>query len=319
MGARHAGSAAAAPARSRRRVGADRGHRAGHRARPALERRAGQRRAGQVGVGRLRGGVRRRAGGRRGAGGRRLAHPAPRRSAAMVHARPAARAAAGARPAAAHHHRRAGPALTVAPAVAPGPGRARIGRGAEAAARMARPLSARSPLLRPAGVALVVGVTLAHLWLSDELMEDRLGFGAAQQQMRRIEVSYVRELAVAPPPAAPAPAPRAVKRPRRAAVAKAPASASAPQDAAQASAPVVARAEPPPAAAEPPAPPAPKSEPAPPVALGSDPTASAPDAAPAVAPSAPTAQAAAAPPAASAPTFDWPPSTRLSYGLVGYY
>ena len=31
-------------------------------------------------------------------------------------------------------------------------------------------------------------------------MEDRLGFGASRDAMRRIEVSYVRELAVAPPP-----------------------------------------------------------------------------------------------------------------------
>jgi hypothetical protein len=177
---------------------------------------------------------------------------------------------------------------------------------------MARPLSARSPLLRPAGVALVVAVTLAHLWLSDELMEDRLGFGAAQQQMRRIEVSYVRELVVAPPPAAPAVAPRPVKRPRRAAVAKAPASAP------QAAAPVVAKAEPP-AVAEAPVPPAPRPESAPPVALASEPAASAPHPAPAIAPPPPAAQVAAAPPAASAPAFDWPPSTRLTYGLVGYY
>jgi hypothetical protein len=184
---------------------------------------------------------------------------------------------------------------------------------------MARPLSARSPLLRPAGVALMVGVTLAHLWLSDELMEDRLGFGAAQQAMRRIELSYVRELAVAAPPAAPAAAPRPAKRPRRAAVAKAP--ASAPQAALQASAPVVAKAEPPPASTEPPVPAAakPEPEPVPPVAVASLPAASAPDAAASVAPPPPAAQAAAAPPAASAPQFDWPPSTRLTYGLIGYY
>ena len=133
---------------------------------------------------------------------------------------------------------------------------------------MARPLSAGSPLKRPAGMALVVGVTLAHLWLSDELMEDRLGFGAAQQAMRRIEVSYVRELAVAPPPAAPAAAPRPAKRPRRAAVAKPP--ASAPQPALPPSEPVVAKADPPPAPVEPPPlEPAPKLEPEPPVALAS--------------------------------------------------
>ncbi len=72
---------------------------------------------------------------------------------------------------------------------------------------MAGLLSAASPLKRPTGVALLVGVTLAHLWLGDELLEDRLGFGAGAQSMRRIEVSYVRELALAPPPEPPAPAP----------------------------------------------------------------------------------------------------------------
>jgi hypothetical protein len=183
---------------------------------------------------------------------------------------------------------------------------------------MARPLSAGSPLKRPAGMALVVGVTLAHLWLSDELMEDRLGFGAAQQAMRRIEVSYVRELAVAPPPAAPAAAPRPAKRPRRAAVAKPP--ASAPQPALPPSEPLLAKADSPPAPVEPPPlEPPPKLEPEPPVALASEPAASAPEPAPAVAPPPSAAQATAAPPAASAPTFDWPPSTRLTYGLTGYY
>ena len=93
---------------------------------------------------------------------------------------------------------------------------------------MARLLSAGSPLKRPAGVVLLVAVTLAHLWLGDELLEDRLGFGAANPSMRRIEVSYVRELAVAPPPEAPAPPPpKRAARPRKAAVAKA--KASAPQ------------------------------------------------------------------------------------------
>jgi hypothetical protein len=108
---------------------------------------------------------------------------------------------------------------------------------------VARLLSAGSPLKRPAGVALLVGVTLTHLWLSDELMEDRLGFGAGSRPMQRIEVAYVRELAVAPPPEAPAPAPRSAPRPRKATVAKVP--ASAPQPAAEPSAPVVTQAEPP--------------------------------------------------------------------------
>lgn len=174
---------------------------------------------------------------------------------------------------------------------------------------MARPLTRawRSPLLRPGGIALVLAVTAAHLWLSDELIEDRLGFGSAQQQMRRIEVAYVRELALAPPPTPPAaPAPRPAPRPRRA-IAKAP-PASVP-----ASAPprdeIVVKVEP-----LPPPPPAP-AEPTPVAAVPSEAAASAPEA-----PS--SAAAVAAAPAASAPSaaaFAWPPSTRLTYTLTGNY
>jgi hypothetical protein len=188
------------------------------------------------------------------------------------------------------------------------------GAGADEAARVARLLSTQSPLRRPVGVALLAGVTLAHLWLGDELMEDRLGFGAGTQAMRRIEVSYVRELAVTPPPEAPAPAPRRAARPRRAAIAKAP--ASAPQPKAEPSAPaVVAKIEPAPPV-EPPA--SPKVEPAPPPTVN-EPSAPASDVAPAVNASAAALAAASAAAPASTPAFDWPPSTRLTYGLNGYY
>jgi hypothetical protein len=176
-------------------------------------------------------------------------------------------------------------------------------------------LSAASPLKRPAGVVLLIGVTLAHLWLGDELMEDRLGFGAGAQSMRRIEVSYVRELALAPPPEAPAPTPQRVARPRKAAVAKAP--ASAPKPAAESSAPLLAKAVALPA--PPVVPELSTIEPAPPLATASEPVASAPDVAPAVTPPAPPVVAAVAPAAASAPSLEWPPSTRLTYRLTGYY
>jgi hypothetical protein len=179
---------------------------------------------------------------------------------------------------------------------------------------MARPLSRASPLQRPAGMALVVGVTLVHLWLGDELLEDRFDFGSAQQAMRRIEVSYVRELAVAPPPAAPAPAPRPAPRPRRAKVAKAP--ASAPQAASEPAEPIVAKVEPPASASDVPAPLS-ASEPASVVAASPPAAASMPEAASAVA--SPASAVAPAATVASAPTFDWPPSTRLTYGLNGYY
>ncbi len=178
---------------------------------------------------------------------------------------------------------------------------------------MARLLSAHSPLTRPAGVALLVGVTLAHLWLGDELMEDRLGFGAGPQSMRRIEVSYVRELSVAPPPEPAAPRPRAKPRARRAAVAKAPpASAPAPPEL---DSPITVKVEP----LTPPMSVAPASAPAlPPMAVASEPpvppvaAASAPGPAEAAAVPTPVASAVAA-------AFDWPPSTRLTYLMNGNY
>lgn len=171
---------------------------------------------------------------------------------------------------------------------------------------------ADSPLQRPLGVALLVVVTLLHLWLSDELMEDRLGFGASRDAMRRIEVSYVRELEVAPPPEPVRSKPRPAPRPRRA-VAKA-AAASAP-----ASAPgdgIVTKVEPLPPL--PTLPPPQVDQPLPPVAAASLP------ALPQAAVSSPAASAVAAAtpaPAASgaAASFDWPPSTRLSYVMTGNY
>ena len=180
---------------------------------------------------------------------------------------------------------------------------------------MARPLTwaAHSPLRRPLGVALLILVTLAHLWLSDELMEDRLGFGAQRDAMRHIEVSYVRELAVAAPPA-PAP-PRAKPPSRRAAVAKAPA-ASAPASSVLEGA-IVVKVEPlPPPVVAPPSPLAEQPPPVPPVA--SQPAVALAEAAR----SAPGAVAAAATPpspAASAAAFEWPPSTRLTYLMNGNY
>ncbi|HEU5294982.1 MAG TPA: DUF3108 domain-containing protein [Burkholderiaceae bacterium] len=182
---------------------------------------------------------------------------------------------------------------------------------------MARALTpaAHSPLRRPLGVAVLIGVTIAHLWLTDELLEDRLGFGAQRDAMRRIEVSYVRELAVAPPPVPAAVPPKPRPRPRRAAVAKAPASAPASSvlDGA-----IIVKVEPlppPPVAA-----PSPLAEqPVPPQAAASQPEV----ASSSIAASAPSGGALAAatpsPPASAAAAFDWPPSTRLSYVMTGNY
>ncbi|MFO1219004.1 MAG: DUF3108 domain-containing protein [Burkholderiaceae bacterium] len=177
----------------------------------------------------------------------------------------------------------------------------------------------RPALLRRPGVLLTaLVVMLVHLWLADDLLEDRIGIGASREAIRRMEVAYVRELAVAPPPepaAAPAPAAPPAPRPRRASAAKPPKPASAPEPAAPE--PVqVAQIEPPP--------PLPTPEPAPPIAAVPEPASAALQPAaeasvPALAaPPAPAAPASAASAPAARP-FDWPPSTRMTYTLAGNY
>jgi len=142
-----------------------------------------------------------------------------------------------------------------------------------------------------AALALLLGVTLAHLWASNRLAESRIGLGAADTAPRRIEVAFVRELAQRDPPlAAPAPAPR------RMAHKAAPAPAAAASE---------------PAAAAPPEP----APPLPELAAAADATAAT---APAPAEAAP-GPASAASAAADAAPFEWPPSTRLSYLLTGNY
>jgi len=167
-----------------------------------------------------------------------------------------------------------------------------------------------------------VVVTLAHLWLAGMVVPDQLGEGAADTRPRRIEVSFVRELA----PAAPTPV-VAAPRPRRRAVPPAPA-ASAPAVAAKPApdppAPVVEAH----AVSAVPEPALPASAPDPTASTAALDTTSTP-AAPAIEATPPLGIAAVEPvaepvppaaPAASAPTaFEWPPSTRLSYRLSGNY
>jgi hypothetical protein len=149
------------------------------------------------------------------------------------------------------------------------------------------------------GLTIVVG--LVHLELADRLADAvRLGIGAADKAMRRIEVAFVRELAPTAPPAEPPPRPQPRARPRVAAppapAASAPEAAEEPAPAA--SAPVLAAAESAPEAVAP-------------VAEAASAPASAAE---------PTLAAAPAPAAAaSAAAFEWPPSTRLSYTLTGNY
>jgi hypothetical protein len=169
---------------------------------------------------------------------------------------------------------------------------------------MAGRLSAR-PARRPnrarwaAAAALAVFVTAVHLWVAGDVLDMQLGSGAARDMRpRRIEVTFVRELAqAAPPPAAPRPArPRPV-RAAASVVAAAEAAASAPAEA-------PAEAVPPPA----------------PLASAAEPAASAPpEATPPVVAEAPAASAPDNPASAAAPSFDWPPSTRLAYTLTGNY
>jgi hypothetical protein len=185
---------------------------------------------------------------------------------------------------------------------------------------------------RWAAVVLVAVVALVHLglmlWVEDLA---RLGAGAADTSPARIDVAFVRELAQAEPPpvapVAPRPAPAAP-----AAAAPVPPAASAPlagpepvQAAASSPAEVAAVSEPAAQAADRAASAA-QGEPNASNALAraSEPADSAPApstsvAAAAPAPGAPSLPAAAAPSAPAAPAFDWPPSTRLSYNLVGDY
>jgi hypothetical protein len=147
--------------------------------------------------------------------------------------------------------------------------------------------------------ALTAAVLLAHLWLAGEVLPPRLGEGAADTRLRRIEVAFVRELAPAAPPAAPAAAAR--PRPRLAPQAQAPA-ASAPEPVPQ----------PPPLVAAPLPLPEALSEPM--LERVPEPIAPLPVPAATVAAAEPVAAAASAPAA-----FEWPPSTRLSYTLSGYW
>jgi hypothetical protein len=182
--------------------------------------------------------------------------------------------------------------------------------------------------------AVVAAVTVAHLWLMS-LMEDlaRLGPGAADTSPARIDVAFVRELTQAePPPVA------AVRAPPAAQAEPAPVAAPAPLPAASApleAAPVLeaaqlaAASETEPKLEPKPEPVAPQSEAA--AAAAPAPTAESSASSAAATAQAPQALSAApgpaAPPSAllsanapaEASAFEWPPSTRLSYNLVGDY
>lgn len=174
---------------------------------------------------------------------------------------------------------------------------------------------------------LVPPVLLAHLWLADRWAPEGFGFGDESPRIARINVAFVRTLEPASPPlppprraatvaAAPVPAPAA------SAAGASDGAATAPLDAAAAAAATAladagglsGAIEPaPPARLDPPASAAADAGPS---ALAA--SAAAPDTASSPVESVPAA-ALGPEPAASAPAFEWPPSTRLSYVLTGNY
>ena len=168
-------------------------------------------------------------------------------------------------------------------------------------------LSAHRARRRAAWCVLLFAVSAAHWWVGGQLPDSRFGEGAADEEgvPPAIDVAFVRELAPTAPPVHAAPRARAARAPRRAASAASAASspASAPlmvAEAASAADSAVAEPAPEPAASAP-------------TLAQSAPTVAESASAPVV----PPVTAAASAPAPVA--FDWPPSTRLSYTLLGNY
>jgi Protein of unknown function (DUF3108) len=174
---------------------------------------------------------------------------------------------------------------------------------------------------RAAWLVLVAAVLLVHGGVMRQISARIAEFKLATTMPKRIEVAYVRELALAePPPQAavvkPSPPP---SRPRAPKPARA---ASAPQAAASSPAVETAKSDPPPADVVAQAPPLPVAQAA--SAAAPEPVVEAPAASAAIPAAEPPIlappPAAAVAGAASAPLpFDWPNSTRMSYALTGNY
>ena len=169
---------------------------------------------------------------------------------------------------------------------------------------------------RAAWLALLAVVLLAHAVVTRQVAQRMVDLNLDKAMPARIEVAYVRELALSAPPVFAPAAPAAIAPPARAAAPQR--AASAPEARPQprkkpAPEPVVAEPalvlpdrdpEPAPMVAEPASAPPATSE-----ATAAAPAASA----------APVALAGPAAPASGAtgPAFEWPASTRVSYGLTG--
>ncbi len=184
-------------------------------------------------------------------------------------------------------------------------------------------------------LALVVGVSGLHLLLADGFLAQRAGWGAGDRPPPRIDVAFVRALAAAAAPTAPA-APRPAATPARLpTLARKPRPAAsaarlddAPSTAASSTAsPTAAPTQPPPAdgvssvAAAPPVDSAAHQASVPDPAPASAAPAPEPSVAPVTPPATSPTQAATAQAAASgaATSFNWPPSTRLTFNLSGNY
>lgn len=173
---------------------------------------------------------------------------------------------------------------------------------------------AARPGRRVAWLLLVLGVIGVHGCVTQRVAERMADLGADAAMPARVEVAYVREMALSTPPptAAPAAPPAAALPPPRARAPKPPKPASAPEARREAPRPVMAAAsapEPAPVIEPPIEPPMATALPAP--AEPSEPAA----------PSASTVAAAVPSAAASdaAPPFEWPASTRMTYLLTGNY
>ena len=178
------------------------------------------------------------------------------------------------------------------------------------------PLPLRPAFRRLGLAALALLVTVAHLLLANDALDDALGGGfgafgngARDGRPRRIDVSFVRELAQAAPPLA-APV---VAEPiaRRVALAPEP-PASSPKIAPKVADKIEPKPEPTPSTTL-----EPINAPAPPALQTEAATAAAPDPAPPIIETAAAVLPTPAPPnltlpeAGPAPAFEWPPSTRF--------
>jgi hypothetical protein len=176
------------------------------------------------------------------------------------------------------------------------------------AGQLSERLAGRPRLRRRSGwLLLVVAVLGVHACVTGSLAERMDALDADRALPPRLEVTYVREMALAAPiaaaPAAPAPAaaprPQPIRRvaaPKPASAAEAMSTASSAASASLAEAAAAASAAPTLAAAESPGSPASQA-----------------------APNADQDSALAAASAASAPAFEWPASTRVTYLLTGNY